>query len=235
MTLNLWGYNDWSSRESNILALIKKIDPDIITLQEVEIDSTYSELSQSENIAKICGYEYHVFKPAFTRESSFEQKNTSDRIVTHGLAVLSKYPIISSQSYRLRKQRDFNEPCIALITNIDVDGHILDLWNIHLANTDKHSDLHIRELMLLCSSRSRTPIIQGDFNIYNLDDYSKNILSKYCLSSEKLKYISMPKDNGTLDYIIIPVTKYKFEKVSCPTDYVSDHMAIVAFIEILKK
>jgi len=41
----------------------------------------------------------------------------------------------------------------------------------------------------------------------------------------------MPKNNGTLDYIVVPKEAYSIGEVTCPNDYVSDHRALLATIE----
>ena len=56
MTLNLWCYFDWNNRAANIQSLIKDESPDIIALQEIQINTAFSDTPQSSDIAKACGY-----------------------------------------------------------------------------------------------------------------------------------------------------------------------------------
>jgi exonuclease III len=51
-TLNLWRYYDFDSRKQKIIKFLKKNDPDIIFLQEVQINQGFSPFSQVELIKK---------------------------------------------------------------------------------------------------------------------------------------------------------------------------------------
>ena len=48
---------------------------------------------------------------------------------------------------------------------------------------------------------------------------------------QEKKYISYPKGNFTLDYILIP-KKYKFKNLKCEGKNLSDHRALIAEINV---
>jgi len=230
MTLNLWGYEQWDAREKAVLSLMKRQSPDIIALQEVRFDATKALISQAAYLAREGGFPYVIYTPSF-REGRHPRQRTLIEGYSHGLALLSKHPIVSSELYLLSQGVNFYEPYSTLFATIGIDGQMIDICNVHFGNTDQESSEHLEELVKLCVSRGNQPIIMGDFNIFKLSEYSNNaLLGSYTLSSDKLEYISIPKNNVTLDYVAIP-EKYYFKSVTCPEDEVSDHRAVVAEIE----
>jgi endonuclease/exonuclease/phosphatase family metal-dependent hydrolase len=231
MTLNLWCYFDWRNRKDTIVSLLKELDPDFITFQEAQTNASFSPWPQSDFIADACGYTYRVFAPTYGRDGQIDKDDAMTIRASYGLALISKYPIISSETYFLRQHPDHDEACSVLFCKIDMNGTIIDVCNVHFGNSDLFSDLHLNELMDLCKSRGIEPIIQGDFNIFDLSAYKENRLKGYTLSTDIATYESMPKDHGTLDYIVAPSSKYAIQEIICPDAYVSDHRAVWARIE----
>lgn len=233
MTLNLWGYEQWDGRKDAVLSLVNRQSPDVIALQEVQLDTKRSPVSQASLLAEKEPYPYTVYVPSFRTERHPRQLSLSGGY-SHGLALLSKYPIVSNESYLLSQGAGFDEPCSALFASIKVDGENIDLCNIHFGNTDQESSEHLEELSEVCIARASRPIILGDFNIFDLGKHVGNeLLQDYSLSSDELSYISIPKNNGTLDYIVIP-KQYSFSSVTCPEDVVSDHRAVCADVEVIR-
>lgn len=229
MTLNLWCYFDWKNRRDNIISLVKELDPDFITFQETQTNPSFSPNPQSDFIADQCGYKYRVFAPTYGRDGQIDQDGNMTTRASYGLALISKYPIVSSETYFLRQHPDHDEACSVVFCKIEINRTVVDVCNVHFGNSDLFSDLHLNELMDLCQSKKIEPIIQGDFNIFNLSVYKNNRLKNYTLSTDIKDYQSMPKDNGTLDYIVAP-TKYAIQDVICSDAYVSDHRALFAII-----
>ena len=231
MTLNIWRYYDWNSREGNIVNTINDLAPDCIGLQEVQTNHAFSPWPQSSAIADSCGFKYRIFAPAYKKEGQIDKDGGSTQDASYGLAFMSKYPIISSESYFLRQHPDYDEPCSVLFVRIDIDGREVDICNVHFGNSDLFSDLHLNELMNLCEERNLKPIIIGDFNNFDLASYKATRLRDYMLSSDVTTYESMPKNKGTLDYIIVPSKDYRITSITCPQEYLSDHRAVFAKIE----
>lgn len=230
MTLNLWCYFDWNNRKENITSLIKEESPDIIGFQESQTNHAFSNFPQSDIIANATGYMYRVFAPTYKRDGQVDADRGMTQETSYGLALISKYPIISVETYFLRRHPDYDEETSVLFCKIDINGVTIDICNVHFGNSDLFSDLHLNELIDLCEARNIRPIILGDFNNFNLSMYKQNRLGDYTLSSEIAAYESMPKNNGTLDYIVVPSSLYTIDEVICPEVYVSDHKAVVATI-----
>lgn len=232
MTLNLWGYEQWDDRKDAVLSLINRQSPDVIALQEVRLDMKKSPASQASLLAEKGLYPYTVYVPSFRAERYPRQLSLLGGY-SHGLALLSKYPIASSELYLLSQGADFDEPCSVLFASVKVDGENIDLCNVHFGNTDRESLKHLEELSEVCAKRGSRPIILGDFNIFKLGKHlDGELLQDYSLSSDKLNYISIPKNNGILDYIALP-KEYSFKYIACPEDKVSDHRALIA--EVIKE
>jgi endonuclease/exonuclease/phosphatase family metal-dependent hydrolase len=233
MTLNLWGYADWDARKDGILKLTNQVSADIIALQEVQTNPSFSNTPQSDFIASHTDYSYFIFAPSHKKVAQLSNHGERSQTASHGLAILSKHPIISSESYFLDPQPSHPEPCTVLFCKIQIDDHFIDVCNVHFGNNDVVSDLQIKELIALCEARNIHPIILGDFNSFDLSRYKHTALKDYTISTDITPYISMPRNNGTLDYILAP-NGFKIDTVACPKDYVSDHRAVIAeLLEIL--
>lgn len=235
MTLNLWGYHDWDNRVDAIVSLIQEHNPDCIALQEVLTNHAFSNYPQSDYIADRSGYKYRIFAPTYARTNSRDRAGNRTQRASYGLAFLSRYPIVSSESYFLQQYPDHDEAHTVLLCSVEVNGFLMETCTVHFANSTKHADLHLNELMDLIEKRKVRPIVLGDFNIYDLSAYKNTRLKAYTLSTDVAAYTSMPSDNGTLDYIVAPESKYHFKEVTCPNVYVSDHRALLATIEPLSR
>lgn len=231
MTLNLWCYFDWDNRKDTILSVVKDLNPDIIAFQEAQTNHSFSPWPQSDFVADNCGYKYRVFAPTYKRDGQIDTDGEMTQETSFGLALISKYPIISSETYFLRQHPDHDEACSVLFVKIAIDGEVVDICNVHFGNSDLFSDLHLNELMDLCEERGIKPIILGDFNHFNLGVYKENRLKDYTLTTDIADYESMPKNNGTLDYIVTPIELYSIQSVICPTEYISDHRALFTSVE----
>lgn len=64
--------------------------------------------------------------------------------VSHGLVVLSKYPIISIESYLLKQHPDHDEPYSVLFAQIQVGDKTVDICNVHFGNSDLLSSTFAR-------------------------------------------------------------------------------------------
>lgn len=233
MTLNLWCYFDWENRKDNITSLIKSESPDFVAFQEAQTNHAFSAFPQSDYIADATGHKYRVFAPMYKRDDQIDKAGNMTQETSYGLALISKHPVISVESYFLRRHPDYDEETSILLCKISVNDKIIDVCNVHFGNSDLFSDLHINELMNLCKERDIEPIILGDFNNFNLSTYKQDRLRNYTITSEVADYESMPKNNGTLDYIVVPSSEYAITGVVCPDIYVSDHRALIADINLI--
>lgn len=230
MTLNLWQYYDWAARKQNLLDLVHEQQPDVIALQEVQLNHAFSYSPASDYIADNCNYAYRVFAPTYAQNGQIDMQGEATQRTSYGLALLSKHPIVSAETHFLQQYPDFDEECSVLFCTVNIEGTLHQFCNVHLANTDKHSQLHLTELLDVCAKRNQQPILLGDFNNFDLGQFKPTLLQGYMVSTDVASYISIPKNNGTLDYVAVPAATYEITKIICPDTYVSDHRAVVATI-----
>jgi endonuclease/exonuclease/phosphatase family metal-dependent hydrolase len=231
MTLNLFRYHDWDKRMGNIVSLVHEQQPDFIAFQEVLTNHAFSDVPQSELLAEACGYKYRVFAPTLLRMNARDKDGNRTQQASEGQACISKYPIVSAESYFLRQYPDYPEDVSVLFCSVEIAGEVVELCNVHFANNDV-AYKHLDELLELIEKRATTPIILGDFNIYKLAEYKSKSqpLDLYCISSEVSEYVSYPPDGESLDYIAVPKLEYTIIEAACPEVYVSDHKALLAVI-----
>lgn len=200
--------------------VINELRPDFIVFQEAEQDSTRHDMTQVSAIADACGFRHSTFTPTYTKQDG----------IVHGLGIISRHPIISTDSHALPLHPEHNEPASALFCQLEVNGHPITICNVHFSNSDSAAELQLIALIDICKQQQAQPIIAGDFNIFNLDQYLESHLEGYQSSHQVQPYISIPKNTGTLDYITVPTNKYVIAEVICPDAYLSDHRAVVADI-----
>ncbi len=236
LTLNLWRYYDWEKRFSNIIKNILEKKPDVIFLQEVQLDKTKSTFSQVEVLKKeLQEYKYSIFSTIVVKTHQRDQKLKEP--VQHGMAVLSKYPIANSFNYFLKLSEDEKEARSILCFNIEKENEIIKMANIHFGNREDWAKAQLKEFIDFLNQRNERRIMAGDFNLFKMPEY-KNIFKDYKLSYDFKKYQSfketyengkMIEKKGTLDYVLIP-KNMNFKNLEIIDDYLSDHQAL--FIEI---
>ncbi len=235
LSLNLWRYYDWENRFENIINTILEKQPDVIFLQEVQLDKTKSLKSQVEILKeKLDHYKYLIFSSVLVKTHQREEKLKEPN--QHGMAVLSKYPITNSFNYFLKLSEDEKESRSILCFDIEKDGKFEKMANIHFGNRENWAKKQLEEFLIFLKLRNEERIMAGDFNLFKMSEYG-DIFKGYKLSYDFKKYQSISKgfENGkiidkvgTLDYILIP-EKYNFKSLEIIGNYLSDHNAI--FVE----
>jgi len=74
--LNLWNYTNWKERELKILEIIKKQNPDVITLQEVRDDIQFNKKrdNQAKQLNRELNYPYYAFYPVTDKQKERPEK-----------------------------------------------------------------------------------------------------------------------------------------------------------------
>ncbi len=156
MTWNIWWhFGPWEQREPAILQSIADLDPDIIALQEVWGDDA---TNFAEKIADRLGYQ-HVFA-----------SNMEMRGFKFGNALLSRWPIVGSDSTMLFGKQETGEGRLALFAEVDGPRGSIPVFSTHLNWKFEHSHIRQRQVTDLArfidQKRPFTfpPILCGDFN-----------------------------------------------------------------------
>ncbi len=214
---------------------------DVILLQEIEFHQA-EKICRAETIARHLGFHF-VYEPAR------KLKNSG----THGLAILSRFPIKKTLSIQLPgyKLPFLLQTRIALAAGIKIAGVNITVCNIHLdTRLNPKQRMHqLNECLIrLKEDYGQNIIIGGDFNTIPFRTVARGMPIFYSNQAKHLhknmlnmgfKHFCKPQSytmksgllKMKLDHIYtdcLPITKSGVEK----NIYVSDHKPIWADIEI---
>lgn len=156
LTWNIWWrFGPWEARRPAISASLAAIDADIIALQEVWGDETGNYAAE---LAAELGY-HHIFAPSMEIDG-----------FKFGNALLSRWPILRTESTPLYSNKKTHEARVALFAEIDGPRGRLPLFCTHLNWRFQHSHVRQRQVTDLARFVDRhglktyPPILCGDFN-----------------------------------------------------------------------
>jgi len=221
-TLNLWGRNNWAAREEAIHDYLQDENPEVVFFQEVVFLPEESIYTQSAELNKKLGY-------AFEQEA-ITRLQTSDIYEDYreGLAVLSRHPILKSETLVLKQDPSDHLQRIVQLLDIQIDGQIIKFANVHFGELPHHAEKHLHELLDILNRRHEQRIIIGDFNISYLDILD-SIWQRRYNASTAVPYISDPGRKSRIDYILVPKPDI-FANITLSKDTLSDHRALTAEI-----
>ncbi|WP_425446113.1 endonuclease/exonuclease/phosphatase family protein [Dethiothermospora halolimnae] len=223
MTYNIHHGKDRYGRYTldNIIEFIKKEDPDILGLQEVDKNMLRSGFKdQAKKIANSLSMYY-----AFGSNEKFLYGK-------YGNAVLSKYPIIKWDNIKM----DGKENRGLLIAEILLDKTKLNFLVTHLGTNSWERDSQFKVLNSYLKLYENNTILIGDLNEV---DYNNNILDleksindvANTVDNRYSHTITMEKHKKRIDYIFADknyeILDYKVKEV----DY-SDHYPVISYIKI---
>ena len=156
VTWNIWWrYGPWERRRPAIAATLARLDADVIALQEVWGDGTTNLAAE---LAAELGY-HHVFESSMEREG-----------IGFGNALLSRWPMVRTESTMLHGQQETGEGRLALFAEIDGPRGLLPVFCTHLNWKYQHGHIRQRQAADLARFVDRMgpgtfpPIVCGDFN-----------------------------------------------------------------------
>ena len=226
-TLNLQGLIDWNDRKPEIVTYLSATKPDIIVFQEVVYIPTVSPYTQVQLLNTELGYAFE--HSAVTRLQPSHQYP----VFREGLAMLSNYPVLSTDTIVLRKAEGDEHNRIVQLIDIDVNGAIVKLANVHfsLSDTIDYATGHLKETLEILKMRGEERIIAGDFNLDHLESVAELWNDSY-EATTKVPYISYPAMNKRNDYVLVPKA-YNFTDLSTSGDLLSDHRAVTIKIDLV--
>lgn len=156
LTWNIWWrYGSWEQRRPAIAATLKRLDPDVIALQEVWGEGA---VNLAAELAGELGY-HHTYDSREERED-----------IAFGNAVLSRWPLLRTGSSPLHGKEETGEGRVAVFAEVEGPRGPLQVFSTHLNWRLDHSHIRQRQVADLArfvnSARPRTfpPIVCGDFN-----------------------------------------------------------------------
>lgn len=225
-SLNVQGFTDWNDRKSNIIEYVKQTQPDVVLFQEVTFLPQIASENQVGILNKSLCYPYE--NTAVTRlQDSHVYENYRE-----GIGLISKYPILKSETIILKQQAHDEHQRIVQLVDIQCGDIIVKFANLHFSISDNDEDLpreHLIELLAILESRGETRIMGGDFNMNSIDLHIDLWQEKY-ISSSVVPYITYPSMNKRVDYFLLP-KEYSFLSITTSPDGLSDHRALAVTAE----
>jgi endonuclease/exonuclease/phosphatase family metal-dependent hydrolase len=205
-----------------IAGVIRKLNPDLVALQEVDVRTKRSGgIDQANALGEKTGMKAYFFK-AIDHDGG-----------EYGVGILSKLPVSSFKQYKLPTVADSKgEPrVLATITVRGKDGNDLLFACTHLdaQSNPQNRLLQIREINTILKSSNLPVVIAGDLNaatgteVINLFD---EVFTRTCTNCAFT--IPVLKPNKTIDFIgYNPATKFEVEKHEVINEtYASDHLPV---------
>lgn len=204
---------------------IKKCDADIIGLNEMRDKGEHIEYEkQTEILAELIGFKYHYFAKAI----DVDGRNP------YGNALISKYPIISSETIlvpepEFRNSTKYETRCLL---KAKLEGGITVLVSHFGLNSDEQRNA---VNIVLENIEKEKCILMGDFNVLPDNEVLEPIRKVMkdtadCFSGALMSYPS-DKPNKKIDYIFVS-PDIEVVSADIPAIIASDHRPHVATVNI---
>jgi len=192
MTWNLWWrFGPWEARQPAILETIRRVDPDVVCLQEVW--ESRDGKSQPRDLADALGFQYVAAAGLGLdlAEDSF------------GNAILSRWPIAGGKARGLPAPEGLDEMRSVLRADIDGPNGPVQVFCTHL--NWRLDQSHVRQqqvssigdfVMTSVDERTYPPILCGDFNAEPEADEIRRLTGYAAAPAEKLVFLDAWRVGG---------------------------------------
>lgn len=218
------GFFEWDDRADRIVNHIKKENPDIVFFQEVVYLPEESPYTQVGLLNKVLRYPF--YQGSITRL----QESPEYEVYREGLATLSKYPLVNSESIVLKQEEGDPHNRLVQFFDVMVDETTVKFANVHLSVRHDRALHHLEEVLGIMNARGEKRILIGDFNMEHLERHAHLWRDDYFLSTTVRDYVSFPDEHKTIDYLLVP-KEFELEWLRLSDDSLSDHRAITADVE----
>ncbi|WP_226529002.1 endonuclease/exonuclease/phosphatase family protein [Metabacillus niabensis] len=211
-----------------IAKIIEGSNTDIVGLQEV--DNHWSSRSDFQDQAKLLAERLGMFY-TYAANLDYEPLHDGDERRQYGTAILSKYPILSSENHCLTKIGNTEQRGLLEVT-INVKGNHLHIYNTHLALTSTEREIQINEVVEIANQSEGPKVILGDLNATPESIEMKSMYAHYLdVFADQPTAYTYSAENPTkrIDYIF---TSNDIETVNTEViqSLASDHLPITAEI-----
>ena len=200
VTVTVMTYNTYSGRKlgiDKIADVIKEIDPDVVSLQEIERNTSINPWDTPVKLSKLTGMKYYYFVHALNIPTGGD----------YGNVILSKYPISDEQSFHLKGLVPGDYIRSFGYVKVAKDGKEFYFFTTHLDY--KYEDayrLQQTDEILKCAEQLKLPIIlAGDLNTRRgsatISAFEK-FFTVNCLSDGSPWTAPAPKPTYTCDWIL---------------------------------
>ncbi|HOZ85893.1 MAG TPA: endonuclease/exonuclease/phosphatase family protein [Niabella sp.] len=214
-----------------IAEVIKKENPDIVAVQEVDVNTKRSgKINQAVLLAEKAGYASFYFGKAMDYDGG-----------QYGLLILSKYPLSDTKTYLLPVAIGKKDEQRVLATaTVLIPGNLsFRFGSTHLEAFNKLSrELQIIEINRIAGETMLPMIVAGDFNAFENSSVIKTldeVFLRTCTNCAKT--FDEAGERGAIDFIAIKQKNNPFAVKShtvIQNTSASDHMPVVVQLEIIK-
>lgn len=214
------GY-DYGKIANNITS--NKID--IVGFQEVDNNTRRcGKVSQIKKIAEKTGYANYKFFKAISHDGG-----------EYGLAILSKYPIESTNLIKLSSGSA--EQRILAHAVINVNGEKINFFVTHLSyDGEGGGSSRSTQFKQIAAELSKYDnfVLSGDFNTRDLTEYEV-IKGSALVNTKENPQITYPDGRSPLDNLVYSTSCWNFDKINVVTQSYSDHYMIHSLATYTKK
>ncbi|AUZ36324.1 endonuclease/exonuclease/phosphatase [Arthrobacter sp. PGP41] len=161
----------------------------------------------------------------------------------YGTAVLSKYPILSSQNHLLTNIQYAEKPTEQrglLETVINVEGNHIGFYNTHLDHRrSEQRQLQVKEILGITSESDRPSLLVGDLNAVPASTEMQQLMTRFtdvfaALGQDQAYTMPVENPDRRIDYILGhgDIRPRSAEVISSAA---SDHLPIVADVSVARK
>lgn len=194
---------------------------DIVGIQEVDIGVARSgKIDILDELSKKTGYKYHAFFKTIDLEGG-----------DYGIAVLSKYPISSSNKLLL-DAGNYEQRALGF-TEIDIDGRHISFYVTHLSFRSLKYRNEQLETLASELAKKEDFVLTGDFNSSDLG--ALDLLDGVGRINKKdAPTVTFPDGLLSIDNILYSKSTWSFGNINVVKDSYSDHYMIWAEAELVE-
>jgi len=225
-------YNIYSARKMGIeaiAAVIRKVNPDVVSLQEVERNTDVNPMDFPKEIAALTGMKYYFFAHALTLKKG-----------DYGNVILSKYPLLQTKSIHLGVANDGDDTRSFGYALLEKDGKQFYFATTHLGykKDDATRLKQIAEILKEIKNLKQPIILGADLNS-RPNSQTMPALQKWftlpCQISNCEWTVPTPKPTYTCDWLIY-APQHAFEvkdyAVQFWADKESDHYPVLGIFNL---
>jgi endonuclease/exonuclease/phosphatase family metal-dependent hydrolase len=214
--------NDNNVDLDRIAAVIRRLNPDVVALQEIDNKVQRSgNIDEPAALASLTGLRHSAFSKFFDYQNG-----------EYGMAIISRYPLTDVNDLRLP---DGAEPRTSLIATVESPRRFR-LANVHLYQTEEQRLAQSKTLLEFLDDRPDLPcIIAGDFNS-RPDSPVLKLFSDWTIPDKGGDHFTFPSDRPSIeiDFVMLrPGSAFKVREVDVIHEPVaSDHRPLTIDLEL---
>ena len=230
MTYNIHHANPPSKAADSVIdlkavaAVINRVKPDLVALQEVDVHNTRAgvDVNEAEELGRLTGMHYYFTRAMYYRGGEY------------GDAVLSRFPITDTTGVRLPIVEGTREEIRSLcMITVSLPGHReLTFASTHLGLSAQTRVMQARRLADIITKIEGPVILCGDLNAHPDSDPIRILDSVLQRSCTKGCALTIPTEHprAKIDYIMFrPKDRFKvLGQKTIRETYASDHLPVVA-------